>query len=148
MRISDWSSDVCSSDLAVTEIGLIYHRHCQAIIAEAEAAQAIIDNVQTEPAGLVRVSCPVLLSRIVLSRIVPEFLAAYPRVRLMVDATNRRVDVIEEGFDLAIRVRPVPLEDSGLVIRSFGHDRTVLVASPKLLDEQGDRKSTRLNSSH
>src|SRR3546814_11661068 len=59
----------------------------------------------------------------------------------MVDATNRRVDVIEEGFDLAIRVRPVPLEDSGLVIRSFGHDRTVLVASPKLLDDQGRPKA-------
>src|SRR3546814_15980837 len=76
---------------AVTEIGRIYHRHCQAMIAEAEAAQAIIDKAQSEPAGLVRVSAPVLLCQTVLSRIVPEFLVAYPKIRVMIHRTNRPV---------------------------------------------------------
>lgn len=122
---------------SVTEIGQAYYRHCRAVIAEADAAQAVIDSIRAEPRGQVRVSCPVLLAETRLSQLLPGFMETYPRVRVVLEATNRRVDVIEEGFDLAIRVRPTPLEDSGLVMRSFGYTRLILVASPKLLDRKG-----------
>jgi DNA-binding transcriptional LysR family regulator len=65
------------------------------------------------------------------------FLQAYPQVELQLDATNRRVDVIGEGLDLAIRVRPPPLEDSELVLRVLAERRQCLVASPALLASHG-----------
>ena len=122
---------------AVTEIGQVYYRHCLAMVAEAEAAQEAIERTQTEPQGTVRISCPVLLAQSSLAGIVSRFLADHPRVRIHVEATNRRVDVIEEGFDLTIRVRQPPLEDSDLIVKVLARDIPALVASPRLLDRQG-----------
>lgn len=122
---------------SVTEVGQVYYRHCLAMVAEADAAQETIDRTQTEPQGRVRVSCPVVLAQGPLTPIVSRFLANHPRVRIHVEATNRRVDVIEEGFDLAIRVRQPPLEDTDLIIKVLAQDSSVLVASPRLLDRLG-----------
>ncbi|WP_211115596.1 LysR substrate-binding domain-containing protein [Arenibaculum pallidiluteum] len=122
---------------SVTELGQEYHRHCLAMIAEAGAAQDVVDRTRTEPRGLVRLSCPVLLAQGVLAQIVSRFLSEHPGVRIHVEATNRRVDVIDEGFDLALRVRETPLEDTGLIVRTLGEDQPVLVASPGLLARQG-----------
>jgi DNA-binding transcriptional LysR family regulator len=122
---------------SVTDIGQIYHRHCTAMVAEAEAAQEAIDRTSAEPQGLVRVSCPVTLMQSRVARVVSQFLADRPRVRVHVEVTNRRVDVIAEGFDIALRVRLPPLEDSGLVVRMLQGDCYALLASPGLLDLQG-----------
>lgn len=123
--------------VTVTEIGRIYHSHCKAMLVQAEAAQQSIDAIRAEPCGTVRVSCPVAL----LEARVADMLAAYqmqnPQVVLHLDATNRRVDVIEEGFDIAIRVRPPPLEDSDLVLRTLTDRGQCLVASPELLAKYG-----------
>jgi len=123
---------------SVTEIGKIYHQHCAALVLEAEAAQEAIDRTRAEPQGLVRVSCPVVLmqSRRVAS-IVSRFLVDHPRVRIYIEATNRHVDVIGEGFDIAIRVRPPPLEDTGLVARVLEEQGSVWVTSPRLLSLRG-----------
>jgi DNA-binding transcriptional LysR family regulator len=122
---------------AVTEVGQVYYRHCLAMVAEAEAAQEAIERTQAEPQGTIRISCPVLLAQNSLAPIVSRFLAEHPRVRIHLEATNRRVDVIEEGFDLALRVRQPPLENSDLIIRVFSHHKTALVASPRFLDRYG-----------
>lgn len=122
---------------SVTEAGQVYHRHCLAMVAEAEAAQESIDRARAEPHGLVRISCPVALAQNRIAPIVGRFLTAHPRVRVHLEATNRRVDVIEEGFDLAIRVRPLPLADTDLVVRQLEHHRQAMVASPGHLDERG-----------
>lgn len=119
---------------SVTEIGQVYHRHCAAIIAEAEAAQEVIDRTSAEPQGLVRVSCPVALMQSRVAGVVSRFLVDHPRVRVHVEATNRRVDVIAEGFDIALRVRTPPLEDTGLVVRMLEGHGSALVASPGFLD--------------
>src|SRR3546814_3482073 len=87
---------------SVTEIGQVYHRHCVAMIAEAEAAQEVIDRTSAEPQGLVRVSCTIPLMQGRVADIVSRFLADHPRVRIHVEATNRRVEVIAEGFDVAL----------------------------------------------
>ena len=121
----------------VTEVGQIYHRHCLAMVAESEAAQEAIDRLRAEPQGLIRVSCPVQLVTNRLAPIVARFMADHPLVRIHLEATNRRVDVIEEGFDIAIRVRTPPLEDSDLIIRRLEQHETVLVASPRLLERHG-----------
>lgn len=121
---------------AVTDVGQSYLRHCQAMVAEAAAAQEAIDRTRAEPRGQVRVSCPTnLLDPI--SPIVARFLMEFPRVQLVLERTDRPVDVIEEGFDLALRVRNEPLEDNGLVIRRMLRFDKLLVASPTLLARAG-----------
>src|SRR5690242_2128363 len=122
---------------SVTEIGQVYYRHCTAMVAEAEAAQEAIDRTSAEPQGLIRISCPFVLMQSRVGVIVSRFLAEHPRVRIHVEATNRRVDVIAEGFDVALRVRMPPLEDTGLVVRLLEGHGGALVASPELLDRHG-----------
>lgn len=116
----------------VTEIGQEYHRHCQALLVQAEAAQEVIARTLSGPHGLVRLSCPVALLDYQVGGMLARYLQQCPGVQLQVESTNRRVDVIAEGFDLAIRVRFPPLEDSGLVMRQLGASTQRLVASPAL----------------
>jgi len=120
---------------AVTEIGLSYYQHCKAMLVEAEAAQEVIDLTRAEPQGIVRVACPVALLHFQIGAMLAQFMADHPRVQVHLDATNRRVDVIQEGFDLALRVRFPPLEDSDLVMKVLGESRQCLVASPALLKQ-------------
>lgn len=122
---------------AVTEIGQAYYRHCLAMLVEASAAQEVIDRVHAEPQGTVRMSCPTALLDYQLVDELARFMAACPRVQVLLESTNRRVDVIGEGFDIAIRVRFPPLEDTDLVMRVLGNSTQRLVASPALLQAHG-----------
>lgn len=126
---------------AVTEIGQDYYRRCLAMVAEAEAAQEAVERVQAEPQGLIRVSCPVMLSLTVVAPLMSRFLIRHPRVRVRYEVTNRRVDVIEEGFDVALRVRMPPLESSDMVMKTLGESALLLVGSPALLDRLGRPRS-------
>jgi DNA-binding transcriptional LysR family regulator len=123
--------------LSVTDIGQSYYQHCAALIAEATAAQETIDRTRSAPQGVLRVSCPVPLIRASVGAIVARFMRENPRVIVHLEATGRRVDVIQEGFDIALRVRTPPLEASGLIVRQLGESATMLVASPSLLDRLG-----------
>lgn len=123
--------------VTVTEIGQAYYTHCKAMIVEAEAAQDAIDLRRAEPCGVVRMTCPVALLDARVADMLADFMAANPRVELHLEATNRRVDVVEEGIDIAIRVRPPPLEDSDLALRVLSDRGQCLVASPGLLAELG-----------
>ncbi|MBB3228601.1 DNA-binding transcriptional LysR family regulator [Luteibacter sp. Sphag1AF] len=125
----------------VTEIGERFYAHCRAVLEEARAAQDAVDELRTEPRGVVRVSCPVSLAQNVLGPMLPAFLLEHPKVQVRVTATNRRVDLIGEGFDVAIRVREKLDTDATLVLRSFGYARNLLVASPKFLDTHGRPKT-------
>ena len=121
----------------VTEVGERFYTHCRAVLEEAQAAQDAVDELRAEPRGVVRLSCPVSLAQTVLAYVLPDFLARYPKVQVRVLSSDRRVDVIGEGFDLAIRVRSKLDTDANLVIRSFGYSSTTLVASPALLKTHG-----------
>ena len=118
---------------AVTEIGQTYYGHCKAMLVEADAAAEAIARTHAEPCGTVRMSCPVMLLDLRVGDMVAAFMAAYPRVEILLEDTNRRVDVIGEGLDLAIRVRPPPIEDSDLVLRVLADRGQCLVAAPALL---------------
>lgn len=122
---------------SVTEVGWAYHRHCLAVVAEAEMAQAVIDRMRAEPRGLVRVACPAPLLQSSVARSISRFLADHPQVRIQIEATNRAIDVIEEGFDLALRVRVPPLEETGLVVRTLAGRGNVLAAGRALLERRG-----------
>lgn len=118
---------------AVTEIGQEYHQHCLAMLVEADAAQAAIDRTRAEPRGLVRISCPTALLDYQVGDMVARFMSIHPGVLVQLESTNRRVDVIGEGFDIAVRVRFPPLEDTDLVMKVLGDSTQRLVASPELL---------------
>jgi DNA-binding transcriptional LysR family regulator len=122
---------------SVTELGQTYYEHCKAMLVEAEAAQDVIEQTQTEPCGIVRMSCPIALLQVTVGPMIADFMAQHRRVTVQLEATNRRVDLIEEGIDLAIRVLPPPIRDSDLVMRILGERKQCLVASPALLAEKG-----------
>jgi len=123
--------------LSLTEAGKTLHRHCVALIAEAEAAKDAINQTLSSPRGLVRITCPPGLLQGGFADTIGHYLAAHPEVRIAVEATNRRVDVVDEGIDIAIRVRVPPLEDSDLAMRSFGPSDMILVASPAFVATYG-----------
>jgi DNA-binding transcriptional LysR family regulator len=122
---------------AVTDVGQSVHRHAQSMLAEAQAAREVVDRLSAEPRGLVRVSVPVGIAQQSMPDLLPEFLARYPQVRVQMHVSNRRVDVINEGFDVAIRVRNKLDDDGSLVMRSFGQIQELLVASPQYLKRAG-----------
>jgi DNA-binding transcriptional LysR family regulator len=90
---------------AVTEIGMEYYRHCVAMLTEADAAQEVIERSRAAPQGVVRLSCPSSVLYFQVSAMIARFMAECPKVEVHLESTNRRVDVIREGFDIAIRVR-------------------------------------------
>lgn len=122
---------------AVTDVGTSVHRHAQSMLAEAQAAREAVDRLSAEPRGSVRVSVPVSMAQQQMPKLLPEFMALYPKVRVQLVVSNRRVDVINEGVDVAIRVRSKLDEDGSLVMRSFGQIQELLVASPAYLDRAG-----------
>ncbi|MDE1146869.1 MAG: LysR substrate-binding domain-containing protein [Azospirillaceae bacterium] len=122
---------------AVTDVGRTYHAHCLAMIAEAEAAQEAVDRTRAEPQGTVRVSCPTALVPTRVGAVVTRYMAQHPRVNIRLEASNRRVDIIEEGYDLAIRVRMPPLDDSDLIVRVLESHGSALVATADFLDRHG-----------
>ncbi len=117
----------------MTDVGQRYFEHCRAMLIEAEAAQEAIDILQVEPRGRIRLTCPVGLLHFHVGQMLADFMRLYPHVTVGLEATNRRVDVLTEGVDIALRVRPLPLEDSDLVMRVLSDRGQCLVASPDLI---------------
>lgn len=130
---------------SVTEIGRDYYDHCKAMLLEAEAAQDVIDATRAEPRGVIRLTCPIALLHAHVGAMLADFMARCPRVTLHLEATNRRVDVVSEAIDVAIRVRPPPLQDSELVMRTLADRGQCLVASPVLLQKQLPLSPSELN---
>jgi DNA-binding transcriptional LysR family regulator len=126
---------------AVTEVGQAVYRHAQSMLAEAQAAREAVDRASAEPRGVIKASTPAALAQEMLAQLLPEFLRRYPLVRLQLHVSNRRVDVINEGFDVALRVRSDLRDDGELVLRRFGDIRELLVASPGYLDKRGRPQS-------
>lgn len=119
--------------LAVTEIGQEYYRHCVAMLVEAGAAQELIERSRSGPQGLIRISAPPALICFEVGPMIARYMAANPRVNVELNSTSRRVDVIGEGIDVALRVRFPPIEQTDLVMRTLGKSAQIIVASPDLV---------------
>jgi DNA-binding transcriptional LysR family regulator len=127
--------------LALTDVGERYLRHCQAMLLEAEQAEEAVASLSSEPRGRLRVSCPVSMAQVPpLPELISHFLAAHPCVQLEMLLSNRRIDLLEEGVDVALRVRDEGDEDPALISRRLRPAQAFLVAAPSLL--QGRRIQT------
>jgi DNA-binding transcriptional LysR family regulator len=117
----------------VTDVGHEVHRHATAMLAEADAALDVVEFARAEPSGTLRASCPVALAQASLAPLLPAFLESYPAIRLELRVSNRRVDVLAESIDVALRVRTTPSGEDGLVMRTFREVDEFLVAAPAYL---------------
>lgn len=124
-----------SHRFTVTDVGQRYYHHCRAMLIEAAAAQEMIDSIKAEPKGVVHISCPVGLLNLHVGQMLADFMVEFPQVTVHLDATNRRVDLLAEGVDIALRVRPLPLDDSDLILRILSDRGQCLVAAPALLKD-------------
>jgi len=123
--------------LSLTATGELYFRHCVAMREQAQAGEEVVAQAQAEPRGTVRVACPVTLAQTLIGHLLPPFLERHPAVRLEMEVTNRVVDLVQDGIDVALRVRPT-VEDSGsLVVKNLGLTRMLLLASPEQLEREG-----------
>jgi DNA-binding transcriptional LysR family regulator len=123
--------------LKVTEVGQEVYAQAVTATAAAEAATEAAMRVRAEPQGLVRLSCPLNLHDAIAQRL-PAFLNEHPRLRLQILSTNRRIDLIEERVDVAVRVRERLDTDGDLQMRRIGLSRRIVVASPGFVATHGE----------
>src|SRR3954466_8182637 len=119
-----------SRALKLTQEGRLLFERTGALLSELEETATAIASGGDSPRGRLRLSAPLLFSQIALGKLAAQFALKYPEVRLEVTTEDRTVDMIEEGYDLVIRVNPAA--DESLVGRIFLRDRLVVVASPGL----------------
>src|SRR5688572_10748248 len=122
---------------SVTDVGQGVYRHARAIADEAQAAVATVAETLNEPSGLVRISTSTLTAELHLAGWLGEFISRYPKVRVALELSNRFVDLLDEGIDVAIRFSTAPLGSADIVARQLGVSRMALVASPALLAKHG-----------
>lgn len=122
--------------LQVTEVGMRYYQRCRAVLAEVARAGSVIDDARGTPRGTVRLTCPVNFAQIILAPVLTAFMVEYPEVEVVLDITNREVDLIAEGYDVALRIA-AGMRASSLVVRSFVLNRHKLVASPAYIERHG-----------
>ena len=121
--------------VTLTEIGSLFYQHCQRVTEESENALHTLSEMRDKPRGLLRVSVSITAGQYLIAPHMAEFLELYPDIQMELDLSNRRVDLIGEGFDLVLRVGALP--DSSLVSKKVGNVRAVMVASPEYLANQG-----------
>lgn len=119
--------------LSLTDVGQTYYRHAARVLAELEAAELAVTRLQEVPRGLLRITMPLNFGHF--GPAITSFLERYPELEVEVVCADRIVDLVQEGFDVAVRAGP--LADSTLVARSLGSMRRFVVASPALVSRYG-----------
>ncbi|AQS40081.1 transcriptional regulator [Shewanella psychrophila] len=117
----------------LTEVGQIYLQHCQRIQEEVESAELCVDHLVESPRGQLKICVSVTIGQQIISKYLSDYIEQYPDVDVSLELTNRRIDLVEEGFDLAIRIGE--LEDSSIIAKYLGQLERKLCASPSLIDK-------------
>jgi DNA-binding transcriptional LysR family regulator len=123
--------------ISLTEIGEQIYEAAGRILSETEDIQAVVQNLKAEASGHLRVTAPMDLGIYLIEHALKEFSAAYPKVTIELDLTNRVVDLVKEGFDLALRASTGGIQQSSLVGRPIAPIVLVLFATPQWLKEHG-----------
>lgn len=121
--------------LHLTDEGASYYESCARVLAEIEQANASVSAGRQEPKGTLRVALPAAFGNQYVAPLVPQFAALYPAVQLALSLSDRSVNLVEDGFDLAIRI--AALADSSLAARKLAPNRRVVCASPEYLRRHG-----------
>jgi len=114
--------------VVLTDAGERVYLHAKQMLEQAEAIATALEEANARPAGTLRLTCPVIVGQCLISEVLTQYIAAYPEVRVKLEATARRVDLIEEGYDIAIRVGELP--DSGMALTRLGLATTAFFATP------------------
>lgn len=125
--------------LSLTESGAEFYERSVQIVADVEEAEQIAGHSAAEPRGVLKLTMPLSYGQHRMGALMAAYAAQHPQVRLDLSLTDRKVDLVEEGFDLAIRIGKLP--ESGLVARRLGTERSVIVASPHYLKRHGAPRS-------
>lgn len=122
--------------IELTEAGQLYFERCKRIVGEARLAHEQLGEILAQPSGVLRASLPVDFANIYLAPLIAEFARRYPGISFELDLTSRRVDLVAEPFDVAIRMGESP--DSTLIARQLARLPRYLYASPRYLERSGE----------
>jgi DNA-binding transcriptional LysR family regulator len=120
----------------VTDLGQEFYEECCKVIAQVECAENVLLKQKNEPQGTVKISCPPLMMHFQIRKLLNQFLKNYPKVDISLELTSRRVDVLHDDIDIAIRTSFEPNQDSSLIVRDVIRTEHCLVAAPELLQGQ------------
>lgn len=121
--------------IALTDEGARYHEACVRILSEVEEADAGIAAGRIQPQGVLRIALPASFGHKHIAPLVPKFAERYPKIQLLLSLSDRTVNLVEEGYDIAVRI--AELEDSSLAARKLAPNRRVVCASPDYLRKHG-----------
>jgi len=121
--------------LHLTEAGEVYYQHVRLILADVAEANRAVSDLEAAPTGTLKVTAPASLGQLYIAPAVSEFLTRYPEVRLQLSLTDTFVDIVDAGFDVAVRIGR--LTDSSLIARKLSVSRRIVCASPDYFARHG-----------
>jgi len=124
--------------ISTTEVGRAYYERCLSILDEVDELELSVKDIHASPSGELRITAPTSFAEIHLMKVVSEFSKRYPDITINMMLTDRTVDIVGDGIDLALRIGN--LSDSNLIARRLGEIKTVACASPKYLTKNGTPK--------
>jgi DNA-binding transcriptional LysR family regulator len=125
--------------VTLTEEGQLFYQQCRGILDGLENAERSLTNLQSTPQGKIKISAPVTYGERHIIPLINQFLIRYPQVEIEVQLSNQRIDLIDEGYDLAIRLGQ--LDDSSLIARRISSRQHFLCASPSYIEQYGKPKT-------
>jgi DNA-binding transcriptional LysR family regulator len=132
--------------VTLTDAGARYLERAKSILADVEEAETSIQDERSRPSGRLVISAPIGFGRLHVSPVVSEYLKRYPEVSCDLRLSDRMINLVEDGVDLAVRIGH--LADSSLVARHVGEMRRIVVASPRYLKAHGEPKTPEVITSH
>lgn len=132
--------------LGLTQEGEVYHRHARIAVATLLDAERAVTDLGDEPRGLLRITAPANFGSLPFSTLVSEFMVAYPHVHVVLDLTDRQVDLVEEQVDVALRAGP--LSDTSMIAHRLASSPFVVVASPSYLRLRGTPRAPKDLAKH
>ncbi|KDE41271.1 MAG: LysR family transcriptional regulator [Nitrincola lacisaponensis] len=122
--------------IRLTDAGRLYYEHCRHLFEGFREAEAAINDLQSSPRGVLKITAGYTFGERYIVPLLNDFMQQHPQLEVRLHLTNRRVDLIEEGYDLAIRIGP--MEDSSLIARRLWTREELVVASPAYLAQYGE----------
>src|SRR5450432_2492872 len=132
--------------VTLTDIGTRYRERARRILADVEEAEGAAEGERTRPSGRLVVSAPLGFGRLHVSPVMTAYLKRYPEVAGELRLSDRMINLVEDGVDLAVRIGHLP--DSSLVARHVGEMRRIMVASPDYLKQRGEPDTPKAMVSH